>query len=66
MRSRQTHERVHQPAMLRGHRQQDLLERVRIIVDERQHATESVYEMVEEATVDFRFDAIDEDRKRSR
>ncbi len=57
---------MHQPPMLCGHGQEDLLERIRIIVDKGQDATEAVNEMVEEATVDFGFDSIDEDRERSR
>ena len=52
---------MHQPSMLRGHRQKDLLERIRVIVDEGQHPAESVNEVIEETAIDFGFDAIDEE-----
>lgn len=52
--------------MLGGHGKKDLLERIRIIVDQGQHATEAVNEMVEKATVDVGFDSVDKDREGSR
>lgn len=47
--------------MLRSHRQKDLFEGIRVIVDERQDPAESVNEVVEETAVDLSFDAIDEE-----
>lgn len=52
--------------MLGGHGEENLFERVGVIVDEGQNATEAVDEVVQEATVDFGFDAIDQDREGSR
>jgi hypothetical protein len=47
--------------MLRGHRQKDLLEGIRVIVDEGQNPAESVDEVIEETTIDLGFDAINEE-----
>lgn len=52
--------------MLGGHGEEDLFEGVGVIVDEGQHTTEAKDEMVEKATVDFGFDAIDEEGKGAR
>lgn len=47
--------------MLRGHRQKDLLEGVRVIIDEGQDPAESVDEVIEETAINLGFDAIDEE-----
>jgi hypothetical protein len=52
---------MHQAAVLSCHREENLLERIRVIIDECQHATETVYEVVQEASVDVGFDAVDEE-----
>jgi hypothetical protein len=52
--------------MLRGHRQEDLLEGIRVIVDEGQDPAESVDEVIEETAIDVGFDAIDEEGKVAR
>ena len=52
--------------MLGSHREQDLLERIRVIVDEGQHATKPIDKVVEEAAIDVRFDAVDEEGEPAR
>lgn len=52
--------------MLGSHREQDLLERIRVIVDEGQHATKPIHKVVEEAAIDIRFDAVDEEGEPAR
>jgi hypothetical protein len=47
--------------MLRGHRQKDLFEGIRVIVDQGQDPAESVDEVIEETAIDLGFDAIDEE-----
>lgn len=66
MRPGQTHEGVHETAMLGGHGEKDFFEGIRVIVDEGKDATEAVDEVVEEATVDIGFDAIDQDGEGAR
>lgn len=62
MRAREAHERVHQTSVLSGHREQYLLERVGVIVDQGQDATKAIDEMIEEASVNLGFDAVDKQR----
>lgn len=57
---------MHQTPVLRCHRQQNLLERVRVIVDQGEHAAESVDEVVEEPAIDVGLDAVDEEGQTSR
>lgn len=52
---------MHQPPMLCRHREKDLLEGIRIIVDKCQHTTETVDKMIQKATVNVRFYAVDEE-----
>lgn len=66
MRTGETHERVHETAMLCGHGEEDFFEGIGIIVDEGQNATEPKDEVIEEATIDFGFDTIDEDWETTR
>lgn len=47
--------------MLGRHGQQDLFERIRVIIDKSQHTTEPIHEMIEEAPVDLGFNAIDQE-----
>ena len=54
---------MHQPPVLRGHRQKDFLKWVGIIINEGQDATEPIDEVIEEATVNLGFDSVDEDRE---
>lgn len=49
--------------MLGGHWEQDLLERVGVIVDQRENSAKVVDKVVKEAPVDVRLDAVDEDRQ---
>jgi hypothetical protein len=52
---------MHQTAVLGCHREENLLERIRVIINECQHATEAVYKVIQEASVDVGFDAVDEE-----
>lgn len=47
--------------MLSCHRQQDLFERIRVIVNEGQDPTKPIHKVVEEATINLGLDAIDEE-----
>ena len=57
----EAHERMHQAAVLGGHGQQDLLKGVGVIVDQGEHATEAVDEVVQEPSVDVGLDAVDQE-----
>ena len=65
MRTRQTHQRVHQSTVLGRHRQEYLFERIRVVVDECQDPTKIVDKVIQEAAIDLRLDAIDEEREPS-
>lgn len=57
---------MHQSPVLSCHRQQDLLERIRVVVDEGQDPTKPIHKVVEEATINLGFDAIDKEGKVAR
>ena len=44
--------------MLSSHREENLFERVRVIIDKSQDTTEAVYKMMQELPVDIKFNAI--------
>lgn len=54
---------MHQALVLGGHGEQDLLERVGVIVDQRENSAKVVDKVIKEASVDVRFDAVDENRQ---
>jgi hypothetical protein len=58
MRAREAHQGMHQSTVLGSHWQEDLFEWVRVIIDQRQHSAEIVYEVIQEPAIYFRFDAI--------
>lgn len=54
---------MHEAAVLGRHGQEDLFERVRIVVDHYENTTEVGGKVVEESPVCVRFDTVDQERK---
>ena len=57
---------MHQTSMLSRHREQYLLERIRVIIDQSQHSTEIIYEMVKKPPINVGLYSVYEDGKIAR